>query len=371
MHYPIKVKEIDVSDLYTGTSVFSSITDYLQKHFHHSNQIYILVDENTKIHCLPGLQSFVPKLQSAEIIEVKSGDIWKSIDSALHVWSKLSEKNADRDSILINLGGGTISDLGGFVAATYKRGIIHMNVPTTLLAMTDAAIGGKTGINLNNIKNQIGVFALPRAIFIYSGFLRTLDKHHLLNGIAEVLKYGLILDQGLWNKMKKMDFQRLVNEPFRDALWDDLIKKTVKTKSDIAEKDFRDLKERKYLNFGHTFGHAFETFSMKDNQDGLSHGHAVALGMICESYLSTLKTTLAQHDLNEIISVLTSNYPLFPISRDSYDKIIDIIKKDKKSIRGEIAFTLLKSPGNAMINQFCTEKMMEDSLDFYCGLTNR
>jgi 3-dehydroquinate synthase len=368
MHYPIKIKEIDFSDLYTGTSVFSSITDYLQKHFNNSNQIFILVDENTKIHCLPGLQSFVPRLQNVEVIEVKSGDTWKSIDSAVHVWSMLSKKNADRDSVLVNLGGGAISDLGGFVASTYKRGITYMNVPTTLLAMTDAAIGGKTGINLNNMKNQIGIFALPRAVFIYTGFLRTLDKHHLLNGIAEVMKYGLILDEGLWEKMSRMDFQKLVNKPFKDSMWDTLIKKTVKTKSDIAEKDFRDMKERKYLNFGHTFGHAFETFSMNENQDGLSHGHAVALGMICESYLSTLKTGLKQKDLNEIISVITSNFSLFPLSHDSYQKIFDIIKADKKSIQGKIAFTLLKSPGNAMINQHCTREMMEESLDFYCRL---
>jgi 3-dehydroquinate synthase len=368
MHYPIKVKEVDITDLYTGTSVFSSITDYLQKHFHSSNQIYILVDENTRIHCLPGLQSFVPRLQNAEIIEVKSGDIYKSIDSAVHIWSVLSDKNADRDSILVNLGGGAISDLGGFAASTYKRGITYMNVPTTLLAMTDAAIGGKTAINLNNVKNQIGVFALPRAVFIYTGFLRTLDKHHLLNGIAEVIKYGLVLDQGLWNKMMKMDIRKLVNDPFKDSMWDDLIKKTVKTKSDIAEKDFRDMKERKYLNFGHTFGHAFETFSIKGDQDGLSHGHAVALGMICESYLSTLKTKLPQKDLEEITSVITSHYSLLPIPRDSYNIIFDIIKRDKKNIRGEIAFTLLKSPGNAMINQFCDQEMMEKTLDFYCGL---
>jgi 3-dehydroquinate synthase len=280
----------------------------------------------------------------------------------------LSDKNADRDSILVNLGGGAISDLGGFVAATYKRGITYMNVPTTLLAMTDAAIGGKTAVNLNNVKNQIGVFALPRAIFIYTGFLRTLDKHNLLNGIAEIMKYGLILDETLWKKMTRMDFQKLVNEPFKDAMWDDLIKKTVITKSDIAEKDFRDMKERKYLNFGHTFGHAFETFSMNVNQDGLSHGHAVALGMLVESHLSTLQTGLGQNDLNEIISVITSNYSLFPLSRDSYHQIFDIIQMDKKSIQGKIAFTLLKSPGHAMINQYCTKEMMEKSLDFYCRL---
>jgi 3-dehydroquinate synthase len=368
MHYPIKVKQTDYTDLYTGTSVFSSVTDYLLKHFGKSEQIFILVDENTKVHCLPGLTSFVPRLQNAEVIEVKSGEANKSIESAVHVWTALSEKNADRDSVLVNVGGGAISDLGGFVASTYKRGITYMNVPTTLLAMTDAAIGGKTGINLNNLKNNVGVFSLPRAIFIYTGFLRTLNKQHMLSGIAEVMKYGLILDPGLWKKISRMDFQRIVNEPFRDTVWDDIVKKTVITKSDIAEKDFKDWNERKYLNFGHTFGHAFETFSMNSSSGELTHGHAVALGMICESYLSTLKAGLKKQDLDEIVSLITSNYDLFPVSRESYPEIFDIIKADKKSHQGRIAFTLLKNPGHALINQFCTSESMQEALDFYCGL---
>jgi 3-dehydroquinate synthase len=168
--------------------------------------------------------------------------------------------------------------------------------------------------------------------------------------------------------MSRMDFQKLVNEPFKENLWEDMIKKTVVTKSDVAEKDFRDLNERKYLNFGHTFGHAFETFSMNGGQNELTHGHAVALGMICESYLSSLKTGLRKQDLDEIVSVITSNYSLFPLSNDSFQKIFDIIKSDKKSFQGKIAFTLLKSPGHAMINQFCSQDMMEESLDFYCRL---
>lgn len=368
MHYPIKIKESAISDLYTGTSVFSSVTDYLKKHFNNSNQIFILVDENTKVHCLPGLRSFVPRLQNTEVIEVKSGDIRKCIESATHVWSVLSEKHADRDSILVNLGGGTISDLGGFVAATFKRGITYMNVPTTLLGMVDAAIGGKTAINLGNVKNQVGVFALPRAVFIYSGFLRTLEKQHLLNGIAEIMKYGLIIDQGLWNKMIRLDYRKLMDEPFRDTIWDDLIKRTVQTKSDIVEKDFRDINERKILNFGHTFGHAFETFSMNENKNGLSHGHAIALGMICESYLSMLKAGLEQNDLNQIVSVITSNFSLFPLTQESYENIIDIMKRDKKNIDRKITFTLIKKPGNAVINQYCSIEMIKKSLDFYCQL---
>jgi 3-dehydroquinate synthase len=368
MHYPIKIKETDISDLYTGTSVFSSVTDYLKKHFTESDQIFILVDENTRIHCLPGLRSYVPRLQNSRIIEVRSGDARKSIETASYVWSMLSEMHADRDSILVNLGGGAISDLGGFVAATFKRGITYMNIPTTLVGMVDAAIGGKTAINLGGLKNQVGVFDLPRAIFIYTGFLRTLDKKHMFSGIAEIMKYGLAIDQGLWNKMIKLDYRKIIDEPFRDTVWDDLIKKTVKTKSDIVEKDFRDIQERKILNFGHTFGHAFETFSTNGSEEGLLHGHAIALGMICESHLSTIKTGLEQNDLKRIVSVIKSNFPLYPISRESYWDLIDIMRKDKKSINGKIAFTLIKKPGSAVINQFCPVDMIEESLDFYCQL---
>ena len=366
MHYPVKIKEADITDLYTGTSVFSSVTDYLKKHFNDSDQIFILVDENTRIHCLPGLQSYVPRLQNSRIIEVQSGDARKTVETASYVWSMLSEMHADRDSVLINLGGGAISDLGGFVAATFKRGIIYMNIPTTLVGMVDAAIGGKTAINLRGLKNQVGVFALPRAVFIYKGFLRTLEKRHMFSGIAEIMKYGLAIDQGLWNKMIKLDYRKIIDEPFRDNIWDGLIKKTVKTKSDIVEKDFRDSQERKILNFGHTFGHAFETFSTNGSQEGLLHGHAIALGMICESYLSTLMTGLGQKDLNQIVSVIKSNFPLCPINRESYPDLIDIMRKDKKSINGKIAFTLIKKPGSAVINQFCPVEMIEESLDFYC-----
>jgi 3-dehydroquinate synthase len=368
MHYPVKIKETDISDLYTGTSVFSSVTDYLKKHFSDSNQVFILVDENTKVHCLPGLQSYVPRLQNARVIEVQSGDISKSIETATYVWSKLSEMHADRDSILVNLGGGAISDLGGFVAATFKRGIIYMNIPTTLLGMVDGAIGGKTALNLSNLKNQIGVFALPRAIFIYTGFLRTLDKKHMFSGIAEIMKYGLVTDAGLWNKMIKLDYRKIIEAPFRNTVWDDMIKKTVKTKSDIVEKDFRDINERKILNFGHTFGHAFETISMNGNQEGLLHGHAVALGMICESYLSTLKTGLGQKDLEQIVSVITSNFNLYPFGRETYPAILEIMRKDKKSVNGQLAFTLIKRPGSAVINQFCSADMIEKAIDFYCQL---
>ena len=190
----------------------------------------------------------------------------------------------------------------------------------------------------------------------------------MFSGIAELLKYGLAIDPGLWSKMIKLDYQKIMEEPFRDSLWDDLIRKTVRTKSDIVEKDFRDINERKVLNFGHTFGHAFESFSMNGSAEGLLHSHAVALGMICESYLSTLVTGLGQKDLDQIVSVITSNFSLLPLTNESYQDIFNIMKKDKKSINGRFSFTLIKKPGSPVINQLCKPEMIESSLDFYCQL---
>ena len=331
--------------------------------------MFILVDENTRQHCLQALISYTPALQEAHIIEIKSGENQKSIETAIYIWSQLTEYKGGRDSLLINLGGGVITDIGGFVAATYKRGIPYINVPTTLVGMADAAMGGKVAINLKNVKNQVGLFELPRGVYIYSGFLRTIRQIDFLNGITEIMKYGLIMDYGLWKKVEKLNFTKVLMEPFRDSLWDDLIRRTIKSKSEIIEKDFRDLKERRILNFGHTIGHAFESFTMNEQGEGLSHGHAVAIGMICESYLSTLKTGLKETDLNEIVKVIRSLFSLVPITSESYGKLIDLMSQDKKNIQGNLMFTLLKTPGKALINQQCSIEMVKKALDFYCELT--
>jgi 3-dehydroquinate synthase len=370
MYYPIKIKQTDSINIYEGATVFSAIQNSIRDHYLKTHTIFILVDENTKHHCLPALISYTPSLQSAHIIEIKSGEDQKSIETATYIWSQLSEYNGGRDSLLINLGGGAITDMGGFVAATYKRGIPYINVPTTLVGMADAAMGGKVAINLKNIKNQVGLFELPRGVYIYSGFLRTIRQVDFLNGIAEMLKYGLIMDFGLWKRIGKLNFTKLLQEPFRDSLWDDLIRRTIKSKSEIIEKDFRDLKERRILNFGHTVGHAFESFTMKEKEEGLSHGHAVAIGMICESYLSTLKTGLKETDMTAIVKVIRSLFPLFPISPDSFGQLIDLMKQDKKNSQGNLMFTLLKTPGKALINQHCSLEMVEKALDFYSHLTH-
>ena len=366
MYYPIKIRQTDSINIYEGATVFSSIQNNIRDHYQKTHQIFILVDENTRKHCLPALLSYTPAILNPIIIEIKSGENQKNIKSASYIWEMLTEHQAGRDSLLINLGGGVITDLGGFTAATYKRGIPYINVPTTLVGMADAAIGGKIAINLGKVKNQVGLFELPRGVYIYSGFLRTLEQIDFLNGIAEILKYGLIMDTGLWKKVERLDFSSLLKERFKDSLWDDLIRRTIKTKSEVIEKDFRDLKERRVLNFGHTVGHAFESFFMDENKTGISHGRAVASGIICESFLSTLKTGLSESSLNEIVKVIKSLFPPLPLTTGDFDEIIGVKKHDKKNNQGTLNFTLLKACGKALINQLCTEEMVKQSLDFYC-----
>jgi 3-dehydroquinate synthase len=365
MYYPIKLKHTDVSNIYEGATVFSAIQNTLRDDFQKTHMIFVLVDENTREHCLPALVSFTPALSNAKVIEIKSGENQKSLESANYIWKTLAEHKAGRDSLLINVGGGVISDLGGFVAATYKRGIPYINVPTTLLAMTDASIGGKLAINLDKVKNQVGVFELPRGVYIYSGFLRTVQQADFLNGISEIMKYGLIMDYGLWKKVSKLNFGTLLAEPFRNSLWDDLIRRTIKTKSEIIEKDFRDLRERRILNFGHTFGHAFESFFSKEDGQGISHGHAVASGILCESYLSTLKSGLKEKELEEIVQVVSSLFPPLPIKQEDFPRLIELMQQDKKNISGNINFTLLKTIGKGLINQHCSEEMVVQALEFF------
>ncbi|MEI6900477.1 MAG: 3-dehydroquinate synthase family protein [Bacteroidota bacterium] len=365
MYYPIKIKESDITNIYEGATVFSAVQNTLKDHFSHLNKKFILVDENTRKHCLDSLVNYTPALAGSTIIEIKSGEAQKNIETVVSIWQQLSDGNAGRDAMLVNLGGGVITDVGGFAAATYKRGIPYLNVPTTLVGMSDAAIGGKIAINLNNLKNQIGMFLLPRGTYIYSGFLRTLGRKDFLNGVAEIIKYGLIMDVGLFKKVSKLGVIQLLDQPFKDSLWDDLIRRTVKTKSEIIEKDFRDHKERRLLNFGHTIGHAFESYGMTENGEGLSRGHAVAMGIICESYLSGVKAGLKQDELNEIVALITSIFPVVPIESSAISGLMTIMKQDKKSSHGELQFTLIKAQGKAIINQPIDDKLVRESFEYY------
>lgn len=353
----------------TGENVFVELDQFLNDFCNRPFRTFILVDENTRHHCLPILLSHSVILKNSEILEIPSGEKNKSIESAVQLWNTLLTKHADRHSLLINLGGGVISDLGGFIASTFHRGIPYINIPTTLMAQVDAAIGGKTGLNFGSIKNQVGTFYSPKTVIIHTGFLKTLSKEHIANGFAEIIKYALIEDVILWNKLEKLHLNdHIVNILSNDLSWEELVDRSIKIKYDIIQKDFHEENIRKLLNFGHTFGHALEAMSMKDFNPGLNHGHAVAMGIIFESYLSFKQTGLAIEDLNSIVSLILSNYEYFPIQDSNSGQLIEFMSHDKKNKDHNIYFTLLQRPGKAIIDQRCDNELIQDALKYYYQL---
>ena len=290
------------------------------------SKVAILVDENTKRDCLYKL----PKIENAIIIEIKSGEEYKNISTCNFIWEQLTINNFDRNSLLINLGGGVIGDMGGFCAATYKRGLEFIHIPTTLLAMVDASVGGKLGIDFKGFKNQIGLFNNPKAVLISPEFLETLAESELKSGFAEVVKHALISDNSLWVKLN--------NTPYTDLDWKDIIDTSVRIKNKIVLADPFEKGERKKLNFGHTFGHAIESYYLEKGTP-ISHGEAVFMGMILETEISDLSET----DKNEIKNYILSNFslPYTPKKLNLHKFLIN----DKKNQDGKINFTLLSGIG--------------------------
>ena len=291
------------------------------------SKVAILVDENTMRDCLFKL----PQIENALIIEIKSGEEYKNISTCNFIWEQLTINNFDRNALLINLGGGVIGDIGGFCAATYKRGLEFIHIPTTLLAMVDASVGGKLGIDFKGFKNQIGLFNNPKAVLISSEFLETLAESELKSGFAEVVKHALISDNSLWVKIK--------NTPFTDLDWEDITDTSVQIKNKIVLADPFEKGERKKLNFGHTFGHAIESYYL-EKRTPISHGEAVFMGMILETKISDLSET----DKNEIKNYVLSNFALpYTPKKSSLHKFLI---NDKKNQNGKINFTLLNGIGN-------------------------
>ncbi|HXH18470.1 MAG TPA: 3-dehydroquinate synthase [Chitinophagales bacterium] len=320
------------------------------------SEVFILVDENSRTHCLPQLLKAVSALKDSHVLEISSGESFKTIDTCKYLWSELLKKSADRHSLFINLGGGVIGDLGGFVASTYMRGIPFINIPTTLLSQVDATLGGKLGIDFNGVKNAVGIFTNPEAVFIHPGFLKTLPDDELLSGFAEMIKHGLISSPVIWNEIKKVN-------PCRVKNWEPLICKSLLVKKKIVEQDPREKNIRKALNFGHTFGHAFESAALHEGKK-LLHGHAVALGIIAESYLSFRLTGLPEKNLNEITHYISFHYRSHIHSDISEINWQRWITHDKKSAGGRFNFTLLKSTGKPVINIDCHRQLMEEAVQF-------
>ena len=321
------------------------------------DKIFILTDQTTHDMCLPKLQNFLC-LKGAQSIVIKAGDTNKTLDSLAEVWTALSQGGATRHSLMINLGGGMVTDLGGFAASTFKRGIDFINIPTTLLAMVDASVGGKTGINFGGLKNEIGVFSDSKFVIINTQFLDTLDHDNICSGYAEMLKHGLISDNKHWAELVGFNLA----QPDLAQL-QRMVAESIKVKERIVTEDPHEHGIRKALNLGHTVGHALESFAMKHGRPVL-HGYAVAYGMGCELYLSARKTGFPTDKMHQTVRFILDHYGRLPYTCDDYPELLELMRHDKKNTSGIINFTLLGGIGDIRINQTATKEDIEEALDF-------
>lgn len=336
-----------------GQLVDSSFSKIIQKNYANSKKL-IFVDEHTHDFCLEYLLTNFDFLEDAEIILLPNGEENKVLEVCFQVWEALSEYKISRKDLIINLGGGVVTDMGGFIASVYKRGIDFIHVPTTLLAMVDASIGGKTGIDLGRHKNQLGVFSNPKAIFIDETFLSTLDQIELYNGISEMLKHGLIANENHWKKISSLNPKQIqLKEIFE----------SVEIKNKLVMQDPNEQSFRKLLNFGHTFGHAIEGFLI-GSEAQIAHGHAVALGMICETHLSTKKNGLSEISHNEIISSLQSKFEMLAFEEEVYPALFELMLNDKKNSNKEVKCVLLKQIGEAEFDQTISQSEIYEAFDF-------
>ena len=321
--------------------------------------LFIIVDSITNEVCLPKLLPLIETESPIEIIEFEAGESNKNIDTCIQIWNVLTELGADRKSLIINLGGGVVSDLGGFVASTFKRGIDFINIPTTLLAMVDASIGGKTGIDLGSLKNQIGVINNPKLVVIDSEYLVTLPQMEMRSGLAEILKHGLIFDASYWKRF--LDLSQLDFADFDSIIYD-----SIKIKNEIVMQDPNEKGIRKALNFGHTLGHAIESYFL-DNQtkNNLLHGEAIAIGMILESYISMIKKLISKDEYLEIKSTIKSIFELVNFDKSDIQSILDLLIHDKKNENGKIKFVLLDGIGKFTINQEVENEIITSSFEDY------
>ncbi len=349
------LKMITIAD-----DTFSALNEFLQRKNY--SKIFILVDENTHEYCLPILLGNLETDLAFEILEVEAGEEMKNIQTANQLWEILTEMQADRKALMINLGGGVITDMGGFVASTYKRGIEFMNIPTTLLSMCDASIGGKTGIDLMHYKNMVGTFTFPEQIFIYPKFLETLPFKELRSGFAEMLKHGLIADKIHWESLlqiQKLDAESIIPH----------ITVSMKIKEEVVQKDFQEKNIRKTLNFGHTIGHAVESLFLNQGNPVL-HGEAVAMGMIAETRLALLEGLIGEEDADDIIVGIRKYYPYLDISDFTDEEISGLLLNDKKNTDRAVNFSLVSGIGSCTFDQQCSPKNILQALDFYRSLND-
>ncbi len=341
--------------IHFNENAYAALNGYLEQANH--SKIFILVDENTHENCLPKFMAQLTGEHDFEIIEIESGEVHKNIHTCTQVWEVLSELGADRKSLLINLGGGVVTDLGGFVASAYKRGIAFINVPTTLLAMVDASVGGKTGVDLGALKNQIGFINQPKMVLVVSNFLDTLEERQLNSGFAEMLKHGLIQDRDYWTQLRNM--QSLIGI-------EGLIRHSVVIKNEVVLQDPTEQHLRKILNFGHTLGHAVESYFLEsETHELLLHGEAITVGMVLEAWLSNQLEGLPTADLEDIKATFVGRYGKTHFSESDIEAILALLKFDKKNSHGNINFVLLKQIGEPSIDVQIDSQLLRKAFAYY------
>ena len=323
------------------------------------DRLFVLCDDVTVRLCWPVINN-MPCMMGVQPIVIGSTDTHKTLDTLAAVWTALQTGGATRHSLIINLGGGMVTDLGGFAASTFKRGIHYINIPTTLLAMVDASVGGKTGINFRGLKNEIGVFSEADTVIIDTCFLRTLDTENLLSGYAEMLKHGLISNhKHLAEVLSTVCGDDIATNNTLRAL----LAESVAVKQRIVEQDPHEQNLRKALNLGHTFGHAFESFAMQEERPIL-HGYAVAFGLVCELYLSCVKCGFPTDVMRQVVNFIKEHYGTFHYTCDDYPTLFHLMQHDKKNVGDTINFTLLSNVGELQLNQTATRTEIDEALDF-------
>ena len=343
-----------ISDLYSTLKPFIEATP--------KGQVFVLVDSNTATKCMPILSESIGCVPH-QIIVIAAGEANKNIAVVQQIWDALLKGGATRNALLINLGGGMVTDLGGFAAATYMRGIRYVNVPTTLLAMVDASSGGKTGFDYRGVKNLVGCFAQPEATLVYLPFLDTLLVDEWLSGYAEMLKHGLLDSVSHWSKLLELD----VNDP-KCSISSELLAANMAVKERIVATDPKEKGERKLLNFGHTIGHAIEEVYVSEGRE-VKHGYCVLWGMVAEVYLSVVKLGLDRHVLTQLSHLMIAYYGRPKCDCRQRDKLIDWMRKDKKNrVSDEIHFTLLRGIGDGVWDQTVSRAELDEALEYLFSL---
>ncbi|WP_298880012.1 3-dehydroquinate synthase [uncultured Polaribacter sp.] len=318
--------------------------------------LFILVDENTFEHCYPKFIQNLDTKKRIEVIEIESGEINKNLETCIGVWNAITELGGDRKSLLITLGGGVITDLGGFVASCFKRGISFVNIPTTLLSMVDASVGGKTGVDLGVLKNQIGLFANPEMVLVDTDYLTTVTEREIKSGTAEIIKYGITYDINLFNEIKNN----------KNLNINDLIFRSIEIKNEVVLQDPKEQSLRKILNFGHTLGHAIESFYLEsEDKENLTHGEAIAIGMVCESYMSDKLLGFPSEKVTQVKDVVLSIYDKTNLLKEDFFAIMELLKHDKKNVNGQVNFVLLNDFEDYKIDCKVPEELIIESMEFY------